>query len=143
MATKSLSAGHDPIGDSIASNSSSGSQTTRLTPESDSGESDLELDEDELGHSIKLRQRDPEKPRSSPEDDNAEEDPRRGRRGSASTMQSYQLYTPDEERAVVRKFDRRLVLIVALLYMLSFLDRSSMLDRPQGCRLPFTWAPGC
>jgi hypothetical protein len=43
-----------------------------------------------------------------------------------STVQSYQLYTPDEEKAVVRKFDRRLVLFVALLYMLSFLDRSSM-----------------
>lgn len=36
------------------------------------------------------------------------------------------LYTADEESAVVRKFDRRLVLFVALLYLLSFLDRSSM-----------------
>lgn len=36
-------------------------------------------------------------------------------------------YTPDEERAVVKKFDRKLVLFVALLYMLSFLDRSSEL----------------
>ncbi|KAK3955410.1 MFS transporter [Pseudoneurospora amorphoporcata] len=35
-------------------------------------------------------------------------------------------YTPDEERAVVRKFDRKLVLFVALLYMLSFLDRSNI-----------------
>lgn len=35
------------------------------------------------------------------------------------------VYTPEEERAVVRKFDRRLVLFVALLYLLSFLDRSS------------------
>lgn len=35
------------------------------------------------------------------------------------------VYTAEEERAVVRKFDRRLVLFVALLYMLSFLDRSS------------------
>lgn len=48
------------------------------------------------------------------------------RRGSISTIQSYELYTPDEERAVVRKFDRKLVVFVALLYMLSFLDRSSM-----------------
>lgn len=36
------------------------------------------------------------------------------------------LYTAEEEAAVVRKFDRRLVLFVALLYLLSFLDRSSM-----------------
>ncbi|CAD6441310.1 d9a6ee20-bc21-49e9-a6d5-da4429aab8f1 [Sclerotinia trifoliorum] len=49
-----------------------------------------------------------------------------GRRGSLSTIQSYQLYTPDEERTVVRKFDRKLVVFVALLYMLSFLDRSNI-----------------
>ncbi|KAL1843364.1 hypothetical protein VTJ49DRAFT_1951 [Mycothermus thermophilus] len=36
------------------------------------------------------------------------------------------LYTPDEERAVVRLLDRRLVLFLALLYMLSFLDRSNI-----------------
>ena len=36
-----------------------------------------------------------------------------------------ELYSPVEERAVIRKLDRRLVLFVALLYMLSFLDRSS------------------
>lgn len=36
------------------------------------------------------------------------------------------VYTAEEERGVVRKFDRRLVLFVALLYLLSFLDRSSM-----------------
>jgi hypothetical protein len=51
--------------------------------------------------------------------------PRRDRRLSGSTVASFQLYTPDEESAVVRKFDRRLVLFVALLYMLSFVDRSS------------------
>lgn len=50
-----------------------------------------------------------------------------GRRGSISTVASFQLYTPDEEQAVIRKFDMRLVLFMALLYMLSFLDRSSML----------------
>ncbi|TGO21154.1 hypothetical protein BPAE_0237g00110 [Botrytis paeoniae] len=48
------------------------------------------------------------------------------RRGSFSTVHSYQLYTPDEERTVVRKFDRKLVVFVALLYMLSFLDRSNI-----------------
>lgn len=36
-------------------------------------------------------------------------------------------YTRDEERAVVKLLDRRLVLFVAFLYMLSFLDRSSKL----------------
>lgn len=40
---------------------------------------------------------------------------------------SFVSYTCDEERAVVKKLDRRLVLFVAFLYMLSFLDRSSKL----------------
>lgn len=47
------------------------------------------------------------------------------RRLSATSVASFQLYTPDEEQTVRRKFDRRLVLFVAMLYMLSFLDRSS------------------
>ena len=47
------------------------------------------------------------------------------RSGSSSSAASFQLYTPDEEDAVRRKFDRKLVVFVALLYMLSFLDRSS------------------
>lgn len=47
---------------------------------------------------------------------------------TTTSGKSFQLrYTPDEERAVVKKFDRKLVLFVALLYMLSFLDRSSEL----------------
>ena len=47
------------------------------------------------------------------------------RRGSNATVETFMLYTPDEEQLVIRKFDRNLVLFVALLYMLSFLDRSS------------------
>jgi hypothetical protein len=35
-------------------------------------------------------------------------------------------YTGTEERTVMKKLDRRVVLFVALLYLLSFLDRSSM-----------------
>lgn len=41
------------------------------------------------------------------------------------SVQSFELYTPDEEMRVLRKLDTKLVLFVALLYMLSFLDRSS------------------
>jgi hypothetical protein len=48
------------------------------------------------------------------------------RRRTSGSVASYRLYTPDEEDAVVRKFDRNLVVFVAFLYMLSFLDRSSM-----------------
>lgn len=47
------------------------------------------------------------------------------RRLSMSSVQSFELYTPDEDRAVLRKLDRRLVSFMAILYCLSFLDRSS------------------
>lgn len=47
------------------------------------------------------------------------------RSASVSTTASFQLYTYEEEEEVVRKFDRKLVVFVALLYMLSFVDRSS------------------
>lgn len=43
-----------------------------------------------------------------------------------TSVQSFELYTPDEERALIRKLDVRLVLFVALLYMMSFLDRSNI-----------------
>jgi hypothetical protein len=110
---------------------SSSLSNARLTPDSDSDDSDLEMSE--LGESYKLQRResDPEKVWDAEggddegEEEEEYEDSGRRRRASVSTVQSYQLYTPDEERAVVRKFDRKLVLFVALLYMLSFLDRSS------------------
>jgi hypothetical protein len=44
---------------------------------------------------------------------------------SIDSVQSFELYTPDEDRTVLRKLDRRLVAFMALLYCLSFLDRSS------------------
>jgi hypothetical protein len=117
--------------DELSPNSSSTSNA-RLTPDSDSEDSDLDIGE--LGESFKLHPRgqDAEKRGELGEEDE-DEDYGDGvgyrdsghRRASVSTVQSYQLYTPDEERAVVRKLDRT-SLFVALLYMLSFLDRSSM-----------------
>lgn len=47
------------------------------------------------------------------------------RRDNNSVDQNFTLYTPDEEQSVIKTFDRRIVLFIALLYMLSFLDRSS------------------
>ena len=102
--------------------SNSSSSNARLTPDSNS-DSDLEMEE--YGESYKMRPRG-ERAAGEGEDSDEEGNKYRRRRGtSMSTVQSFQLYTPDEERAVVRKFDRKLVLFVALLYMLSFLDRSS------------------
>ena len=44
---------------------------------------------------------------------------------NAAEESGKEFYSSFEERAVIKKLDRRLVLFVALLYMLSFLDRSS------------------
>lgn len=118
--------------DELSPNSSSTSNA-RLTPGSDSDSEDSDLEIGELGESFKLQPRgkDAEKRGELDEEEDEDDEVRYRdsghRRGSVSTVQSYQLYTPDEERAVVRKFDRKLVLFVALLYMLSFLDRSSTL----------------
>lgn len=48
------------------------------------------------------------------------------RRASMDSAQSYELYTPDEDRVVLRKLDIRLVGFMALLYSLNFLDRSNI-----------------
>jgi len=39
--------------------------------------------------------------------------------------QRYDLYSPEEDKKVLKKLDRRVVLFIAFLYLLSFLDRSS------------------
>jgi hypothetical protein len=39
--------------------------------------------------------------------------------------QRYDLYSPGEDKKVLKKLDRRVVLFIAFLYLLSFLDRSS------------------
>ncbi|KAF4625356.1 hypothetical protein G7Y89_g12811 [Cudoniella acicularis] len=124
-----------PLANAEISPNSSETSHTRLTPESDS-ESDLEMD-DGAGESYRLQPRGDNAEKvwdgegvDEEEDDNEDDEFVVGtgqRRGSISTVQSYQLYTPDEEREVVKIFDKKLVLFVALLYMLSFLDRSSML----------------
>lgn len=55
----------------------------------------------------------------------SEDDDEKDEHGDSHLHELSQSYTPEEERIVIKKFDRRLVLFVALLYMLSFLDRSS------------------
>ena len=46
--------------------------------------------------------------------------------GQRDSVASFELYTPEEGRRVRRKLDTHLVLFVALLYLLSFLDRSNI-----------------
>ncbi|RMD44950.1 hypothetical protein DV735_g7, partial [Chaetothyriales sp. CBS 134920] len=52
---------------------------------------------------------------------------RAGSRGSSMDSDDEDItYTAEEERGVVRRLDRRLVLFLSLLYLLSFLDRSNI-----------------
>jgi hypothetical protein len=107
---------------------------TETTPESGADASDVEsisaLRGD--GHTFELRKirNSSEKgshhgsfdqEEASSEDDSEKEDFRPVRRVGSRSRE----YTHAEEQAIVRKFDRRLTLFIALLYMLSFLDRSS------------------
>ncbi|KAI0484715.1 major facilitator superfamily transporter [Xylariaceae sp. FL0804] len=88
--------------------------------------SDEDEDEDgEKGGGRRQRQRQRQRARPGPAGAGTATK-RRTRRHSDSTVASFQLYTPDEERAVVRKFDRRLVAFLGFCYMLSFLDRSNI-----------------
>ncbi|KAK2624529.1 hypothetical protein QTJ16_006479 [Diplocarpon rosae] len=123
---------HPPGSSEDAALSPGSSTMTKLTPDSESMDSELDSDTGEgESYSLQRRERDAEKGGlgEEGEDDGGEDEEEYEadrRRASISTTHSYQLYTPDEERAVVRKFDRKLVGFVALLYMLSFLDRSNI-----------------
>ena len=90
--------------DESASNSTLTPTATDYTPEGD--EKDAENAESES---------------SDGEEDAGGKPPRLRRIGTLSKD-----YTDAEEQTVLRKFDRRLVLFIALLYMLSFLDRSNI-----------------
>lgn len=110
------------------------STSARLTPDSDSDDDELQgLDEVEAEEGYELRtirkgRRRAEEQATAGAARDIEEDeddddqmPLAGgrRRRRQSSIQSFELYTPDEERRVKHKLDTRLVLFVALLYMLS------------------------
>jgi hypothetical protein len=107
---------------------------THVTPETDADDSDVESLAPLRGggDTVELRRlrnssekhnqrgsRDHEE--SSSEDDSEKEHIRPVKRVGSRSKE----YTNEEEQAIVRKLDRRLTLFIALLYMLSFLDRSS------------------
>jgi hypothetical protein len=107
---------------------------TETTPESDADDSDVGSVSalHGGGHTFELRKirNSSEKgsrhgsfdqEEASSEDDSEKEDVRPVRRVGSRSRE----YTHAEEQTIVRKFDRRLTLFIALLYMLSFLDRSS------------------
>ena len=71
---------------------------------------------------------------SSLEDIDKEEQDTRSMARAASWSKTY---TPEEEKTLIRKLDRRLVLFMAILYMLSFLDRSSPFSSFPSPRDPF------
>jgi len=114
------------------------SQADPLTPDSTSGsdhEMDLTRGHEDLDRVFELKTIAPLQLHSTSQDTatiDGDSDHRSSFEEEAATSQrngrkeSFMLYTPDEEKNVLKKLDSRLVLFVAILYMLSFLDRSSM-----------------
>ncbi|RMY99616.1 hypothetical protein D0862_07055 [Hortaea werneckii] len=106
--------------------------SNRYTPEEGSDEDELEDLEESEGYELKRLNKSRSKRGSTAEDaigdddhDDGEDEVRATRRRTASVA-SFELYTPDEEHRVRRKLDTHLVLFVAMLYMMSFLDRSNI-----------------
>ncbi|OQO05706.1 hypothetical protein B0A48_09799 [Cryoendolithus antarcticus] len=98
-----------------------------LTPDSDSEDDGAAVEFDaEAG--IELKQLDHGEGRADAgaEISDNEADALVKKRKRRESAQSFELYTPDEDKAVRRKLDTHLVLFVALLYLLSFLDRSNI-----------------
>lgn len=111
---------------SVSSSAPATGKPKRLTPDTGSdGEDDDRVGGDEQSEWYELRG-----VRVKHEEEEEEGGAGGPRRRSRRRRQRRELYTAEEEQAVVRKFDRRLVVFVAGLYMLSFLDRSSM-SHPQ------------
>lgn len=111
-------------------NSSTSSVTTagdekHMTPSDESAsllsdsEDGYDEDEDKSGEIIRRGEGDYD------EEEGALRLPRK-RPPVTASVRTRPLYTEEEERAVIKKFDRKLVLFVACLYLLAFLDRSSM-----------------
>ncbi|TKA33566.1 hypothetical protein B0A50_00401 [Salinomyces thailandicus] len=111
----------------------------RYTPEADSDEDELEELEEQEGYELKslgpsrgfgrhppARRSADEEGQDDDEDDDDTSSTTRAHRRRRASVASFELYTPDEERRVRRKLDTLLVLFVALLYLLSFLDRSNI-----------------
>jgi hypothetical protein len=118
------------------------STSARFTPDSDSedenegqGLRDLEDEEGFELREIKPSRREEEEQviggAEEDEEDGSEDGadmPLAGqrRRRRRESVQSFELYTPDEEKRVKRKLDIKLVLFVAMLYLISFLDRTNI-----------------
>ncbi|XPS99730.1 hypothetical protein M3J09_008900 [Ascochyta lentis] len=107
------------------SGSTTESTSPRPTPSRSSGSSDeLALLNDT--NSYELQPISHSTPASPLNDNDDDDELHNARRLSFDSVQSYELYTPDEDRTVLRKLDRKLVSFMALLYCLSFLDRTNI-----------------
>ncbi|KAI7093784.1 hypothetical protein KC317_g19843, partial [Hortaea werneckii] len=108
--------------------------SNRYTPEGGSDDDELEDLEESEGYELKRLNKSGSKRGSTAgdttgdddHDDAEDEDEVPATRRRTASVASFELYTPDEEHRVRRKLDTHLVLFVAMLYMMSFLDRSNI-----------------
>lgn len=122
--------------DTSSPDSSTLTGTARFTPELESDEEDNDLDDGleslevdqgyEMRELVKSRSGAANDGEDHSDDEEYMDDLGSTRHNRRASVQSFELYTPDEERAVRRKLDTHLVLFVALLYLLGFLDRSNI-----------------
>ncbi|RMY81546.1 hypothetical protein D0864_08267 [Hortaea werneckii] len=108
--------------------------SNRYTPEGGSDDDELEDLEESEGYELRRLNKSGSKRGSTAgdttgdddHDDAEDEDEVPATRRRKASVASFELYTPDEEHRVRRKLDTHLVLFVAMLYMMSFLDRSNI-----------------
>ncbi|CAK7198185.1 hypothetical protein SEUCBS139899_000843 [Sporothrix eucalyptigena] len=134
-ASSSSSSGRAAVPTALALDDGAGTETPDglssariLTPQSSSG-SGVEKDEAVDGETIEMQQLDGQRRRrrsSSLSSAVFSSGSSSSSRASSPAASRRWPYSADEEHSVVRKFDRRLVIFVAGLYMLSFLDRSNI-----------------
>ncbi|KAL4893549.1 major facilitator superfamily domain-containing protein [Aspergillus ambiguus] len=107
--------------------SSTGSSSTRYTPVSDSSQEENDRSSSSRPAAGSLRiQTDFSEAHDRDSDDDSQDGYQDGDSPRSHTRASFPKYTAIEERDLVKKFDRKLVPFLALLYMLSFLDRSNI-----------------
>ncbi|KAK4458495.1 hypothetical protein QBC42DRAFT_23191 [Cladorrhinum samala] len=124
----------DELPSSSASSVTAAGDEEHMTPSDESAsflshsEDGYDEDEDEIGEGSGMGKDDYDEEKGSLRLPRKRPQPRAAAAAATVTtaVRTRPLYSEEEERAVIKKFDRKLVLFVALLYLLAFLDRSSM-----------------
>jgi hypothetical protein len=124
--TSSIMPSHRKYHDSASSSTEDSSPKYTPSPRSSHSSDGLSIINEPNTIELRtIRSKDERETKDEGEEEEDDDTLSSARRASIDSAQSYELYTPDEDRLVLKKLDRKLVAFMALLYCLSFLDRSS------------------